>query len=224
MIIRQISGIIYTSNKVGVYTMEIGTRVKTLRKSLGLTQKELAEKCGYKSLTTINKIELGINSIPLDTVEKLAHALEVTPAYLMGWKTETIEELRPIQLKKFRMLGEIACGEPIFANEDHETYIDASAEIKADFCLTAKGDSMTGARIFDGDIVFIREQAIVENGQIAAVVIGEEVTLKRWYYYPEQKKLVLQAENPRYEPFVFIGEELNNIRCLGRAVSFMSNL
>lgn len=122
------------------------------------------------------------------------------------------------------MLGEIACGEPIFANEDHETYIDASAEIKADFCLTAKGDSMTGARIFDGDIVFIREQAIVENGQIAAVVIGEEVTLKRWYYYPEQKKLVLQAENPRYEPFVFIGEELNNIRCLGRAVSFMSNL
>lgn len=204
--------------------MEIGTRVKTLRKSLGLTQKELAEKCGYKSLTTINKIELGINSIPLDTVEKLAHALEVTPAYLMGWKTETIEELRPIQLKKFRMLGEIACGEPIFANEDHETYIDASAEIKADFCLTAKGDSMTGARIFDGDIVFIREQAIVENGQIAAVVIGEEVTLKRWYYYPEQKKLVLQAENPRYEPFVFIGEELNNIRCLGRAVSFMSNL
>lgn len=204
--------------------MEIGTRVKTLRKSLGLTQKELAEKCGYKSLTTINKIELGINSIPLDTVEKLANALEVTPAYLMGWKTETIEELRPIQLKKFRMLGEIACGEPIFANEDHETYIDASAEIKADFCLTAKGDSMTGARIFDGDVVFIREQAIVENGQIAAVVIGEEVTLKRWYYYPEQKKLVLQAENPRYEPFVFIGEELNNIRCLGRAVSFMSNL
>lgn len=204
--------------------MEIGTRVKTLRKSLGLTQKELAEKCGYKSLTTINKIELGINSIPLDTVEKLAHALEVTPAYLMGWKTETIEELRPIRLKKFRMLGEIACGEPIFANEDHETYIDASAEIKADFCLTAKGDSMTGARIFDGDVVFIREQTIVENGQIAAVVIGEEVTLKRWYYYPEQKKLVLQAENPRYEPFVFIGEELNNIRCLGRAVSFMSNL
>ena len=122
------------------------------------------------------------------------------------------------------MLGEIACGEPIFANEDHETYIDASAEIKADFCLTAKGDSMTGARIFDGDVIFIREQAIVENGQIAAVVIGEEVTLKRWYYYPEQKKLVLQAENPRYEPFVFIGEELNNIRCLGRAVSFMSNL
>lgn len=208
--------------------MDIGARVKELRKSLGLTQKELAEKCGYKSLTTINKIELGINSIPLDTVEKLASALQVSPAYLMGWKSnpnETLSnELRPVNLKKFPMLGEIACGKPIFANEEHETYIDASADIKADFCLTAKGDSMVGARIHNGDVVFIKEQSIVDNGQIAAVIIDNDVTLKRWYFYPDKKKLILQAENPSYEPFVFIGEELNNIRCLGRAVSFMSNL
>lgn len=202
--------------------------MKELRKSLGLTQKELAEKCGYKSLTTINKIELGINSIPLDTVEKLANALQVSPAYLMGWKSnpnETLSnELRPVNLKRFPMLGEIACGKPIFANEEHETYIDASADIKADFCLTAKGDSMVGARIHNGDVVFIKEQSIVDNGQIAAVIIDNDVTLKRWYFYPDKKKLILQAENPSYEPFVFIGEELNNIRCLGRAVSFMSNL
>lgn len=208
--------------------MDIGARVKELRKSLGLTQKELAEKCGYKSLTTINKIELGINSIPLDTVEKLANALQVSPAYLMGWKSnpnETLSnELRPVNLKRFPMLGEIACGKPIFANEEHETYIDASADIKADFCLTAKGDSMVGARIHNGDVVFIKEQSIVDNGQIAAVIIDNDVTLKRWYFYPDKKKLILQAENPNYEPFVFIGEELNNIRCLGRAVSFMSNL
>lgn len=208
--------------------MNIGARVKELRKSLGLTQKELAEKCGYKSLTTINKIELGINSIPLDTVEKLADALQVSPAYLMGWKNSPDEslsdELRPVNLKRFPMLGEIACGKPIFANEEHETYIDASADIKADFCLTAKGDSMVGARIHNGDVVFIKEQSIVDNGQIAAVIIDNDVTLKRWYFYPEKKKLVLQAENPSYEPFVFVGEELDNIRCLGRAVSFMSNL
>lgn len=204
--------------------MEIGERVKTLRKSLGLTQKELAKKCGYKSLTTINKIELGINSIPLATVEKLAHALEVSPSYLMGWKASSLEDIRPIRLKKFPMLGEIACGKPIFANEEHETYIDAADDIKADFCLTARGDSMTGARIFNGDIVFIKEQPIVDNGQIAAVIINDEVTLKRWFYYPDQKKLILQADNPNYEPFVFLGEELENIRCLGRAVSFVSNL
>lgn len=64
----------------------IGARIKDLRKSLGLTQKELAEKCGYKSLTTINKIELGINSIPLDTIERLASILQVTPSYILGWE------------------------------------------------------------------------------------------------------------------------------------------
>lgn len=78
--------------------MEIGERVKILRKSLGYTQKDLANKCGYKSLTTINKIELGINSIPLDTVEKLATALQVTPAYLMGWQEPTKEDNELITL------------------------------------------------------------------------------------------------------------------------------
>ena len=210
--------------------MDIGAKVKLLRKSLGLTQKELADKCGYKSLTTINKIELGINSIPLDVVEKLAKALQTTPSYLMGWEESSKDELfnnsslRPVTLKRFPMLGEIACGKPIFASEEHEAYIDASANIKADFCVTARGDSMTGARIFNGDIVFIKEQSIVDNGQIAAVIVDNEVTLKRWYYYPEKSKLVLQAENPKYEPFVFVGKELDTIRCLGRAVSFMSNL
>lgn len=208
--------------------IEFGKRVREKRIELNMTQEELATKSGYTSRSSINKIELGLVDLPQSKIIALADALMTTPTYLMKISDEVESSdfpiLRPIRLKKFRMLGEIACGEPIFANEDHETYIDASAEIKADFCLTAKGDSMTGARIFDGDVVFIREQAIVENGQIAAVVIGEEVTLKRWYYYPEQKKLVLQAENPKYEPFVFIGEELNNIRCLGRAVSFMSNL
>jgi repressor LexA len=65
---------------------------------------------------------------------------------------------------------------------------------------------------------------VVENGQIAAVIIDNEATLKRWYYYPEKSKLVLTPENPTYEPLVYIGEELENVRCLGRAVSFMSKL
>ena len=203
--------------------MDLSKRLYDLRKNKNLTLEQVGNYIGVGK-STVRKWEQGlIKNMRRDKIAKLAELYRVSPDYLLGIDTH-IEGVRPIKLKHFRMLGEIACGEPIFANEDHETYIDASAEIKADFCLTAKGDSMTGARIFDGDVVFIREQAIVENGQIAAVVIGEEVTLKRWYYYPEQKKLVLQAENPRYEPFVFIGEELNNIRCLGRAVSFMSNL
>ena len=132
--------------------------------------------------------------------------------------------IRPIKTKRFPMLGEIACGQPLFADENHETYIDASADIKADFCLTAKGDSMIGARIQDGDVVFIKSQPMVENGQIAAVIIDDEATLKRWYYYPDKAKLVLTPENPAYEPLVYVGEELNTVRCLGKAVCFMSKL
>ena len=209
------------------YFTEIGNRIKNKRIELNMTQEEFALKSGYTSRSSINKIELGLVDIPQSKIASIASALGVSPAYLLFGDVFTDKdnsELRPVNLKKFPMLGEIACGKPIFANEEHETYIDASADIKADFCLTAKGDSMVGARIHNGDVVFIKEQSIVDNGQIAAVIIDNDVTLKRWYFYPDKKKLILQAENPSYEPFVFIGEELNNIRCLGRAVSFMSNL
>ena len=100
----------------------------------------------------------------------------------------------------------------------------SGTDINADFCLKAKGDSMTGARIMDGDIVFIKETPIVNNGDIAAVVIGDEATLKRVYFYPEKGKLVLQAENPKYEPLVYVGEELNEIRILGKAIAFQSDI
>ena len=83
---------------------------------------------------------------------------------------------------------------------------------------------MIGARIHDGDNVFCRAQDAVENGEIAAVILGDEATLKRVYYDPEKKKLVLQAENPKYEPFVYIGEELSEIRIIGKAVAFQSDV
>ena len=88
----------------------------------------------------------------------------------------------------------------------------------------SKGDSMIGARILDGDVVFIRAQEMVENGKIAAVIIDNEATLKRWYYFPEKQKLVLTPENPAYEPLVYVGDELTDIKCIGLAVSVMSRL
>ena len=208
--------------------MSVGFKIKQLREQNNMTQESLAN-CLNTTKQTIFKYENDIiTNIPMNKLMKIAQVLKTTPEYLMGWESNLNNskqgDIRPVNLKRFPMLGEIACGKPIFANEEHETYIDASADIKADFCLTAKGDSMVGARIHNGDVVFIKEQSIVDNGQIAAVIIDNDVTLKRWYFYPDKKKLVLQAENPSYEPFVFVGEELNNIRCLGRAVSFMSNL
>jgi len=168
-------------------------------------------------------------------IYELAKALNVDEAWLMGYdvpmeketeSTASYEEygIKPIAIQKLPLLGEIACGNPIFANEDRASYIVSGTEVKADFCLIAKGDSMIGARIYDGDIVFIQQQPTVNNGEVAVVIIGDEAVLKRVYYYPEQQKLILQSENPKFEPFVYIGDELNNIRILGKAVAFQSDI
>ena len=153
----------------------------------------------------------------------IADALQTTPSYIMGWN-DADKYVLPITVQSLPLLGGISCGKPIFASEHIETYVEFTTKIKADFCLKAKGDSMINARIYDGDIVFIRKQDTVENGEIAAVIIGDEATLKRVFYYPEDSKLVLQAENPKYEPFVYIRGELNTVRILGKAVAFQSDV
>lgn len=203
-------------------------KIKSIMASRDMSVRELGRLTNIPQ-TTINRYITNESlKIPLPKLEQIAHALGVTPAYLMGWEEQTTAPLpsnvRPITSKKFPMLGKIACGEPIYAEQDFETFIEASSEIKADFCLTAQGDSMIGAGIRDGDIVFVKDQPIVDNGQVAAVIIDDEATLKRWYYYPEKQKLVLNPENPKYEPLVYIGDELNTVRCLGRAVYYMSQI
>ena len=215
--------------------MTIGERIKSLRESKRITQTELAEKLGTTK-QNIYKYENGIiTNIPSDKIELMVKCFEVSPGYIMGWEDENelddlsilmekYDNIRPIKLKRFPLLGEIACGQPIFADEDRESYIMADMDIRADFCLRAKGDSMINARIYDGDVVFIREMPMVDNGDIAAVIIDDEATLKKFYYYPDKGKLVLYPENPDYEPFIYVGEELNTIRNLGKAVYFMSPL
>ena len=102
----------------------------------------------------------------------------------------------------------------------------AGTNIKADFCLKASGDSMINARILDGDIVFIRKQEIVDNGEIAAVVVNSdsEATLKRVFYYHDKDLLILKPENPAYEDLIFTGPELNEVHILGKAIAFQSNV
>ena len=200
-------------------------KLHELRKSRGLTLSELAERVGT-SKQTIHRYENGtITNIPPERVEALARALSVSPSELMGWGTPfDYENVRALSAKKIPLLGEIACGEPIYANAEYETYIAADSGLDADFCLLARGDSMVGARIYDGDTVFIRSQDSVDNGEIAAVIINDEATLKRVYFFPEEAKLVLSPENPRYAPLVYLGEELNSIKILGKAVAFQSKI
>lgn len=202
------------------------TRLKIKRKQLGLTLQEVADKLGLTK-ATIQKYESGyIKDVDTERLQELANILECSPAYLMGWDSPgeidiyKFDNISPIKTKKFRMLGKVACGEPIYANEEYETFIEASANINADFCLTAKGDSMINARIFDGDVVFIKSQPDVENGEIAAVIIGEEVTLKRVYKYTN--RIELRPENPLYDVQNYENEKLEEIRILGKAVAFQS--
>lgn len=201
----------------------------------GIRAAELARRTGL-SKARISQYVNGKFIPKSDAILLIAEVLQVSELWLMG-KEPTLtptepsrpqlpcpENVAPLRLCRYPILGEIACGLPILAEEDPDGGYVTAAETTADFCLTAKGDSMIGARIFDGDEVFIQQTDLVNNGEIAAVVVDNEATLKRVYYYPEAEKLILTAENPAFPPMVFVGEELASIHILGRAVAFQSKV
>ncbi len=208
----------------------IGKRIREQRKLKRMTLEDLAIAVGT-SKQTIQRYESGvIANIPNERIVAIAKALETSPSNLLGWSERgdleysSIRGLSKLTFKKLPMLGTISCGKPIYADEEYESFASADSSIDADFCLRANGDSMIGSRIYDGDMVFIRSQSSVDNGEIAAVIINDEATLKRVYYYPEESKLILSAENPKYAPLVYINDELDSIKILGKAVAFQSNL
>ncbi len=223
--------------------MYLGGIIKKYRADHNLTMEEFSKRSGlskgYISMLEKNKHPQNKKEIApsLETFDKVAKGMRISVDELIksvngdqpiniGANNDIpkFDNIFPVEVKKVPLLGEIACGEPIFANEDRESYILAGTNINADFCLKAKGDSMIGARIQDGDIVFIRKQSIVENGEIAAVIIDNEATLKRVYYEKDKNKLFLQAENPKYPPLSYEGEELDHIRILGKAIVFQSDV
>ena len=208
-----------------------GDILKDLRKQEKLSQAELAEILGI-SKSAVGMYEQNKRSPHSDDLlKRIAGHFGVTIDYLKGYSAGLTSldferfGIGKIHKKSFPMLGKIACGEPIMCEQDYETVVEASGDISADFCVTAQGDSMINARILDGDTVFVREQSMVENGEIAVVIVNDdEVTLKRFYYYPENQRVILQAENPKYQPMVFDGEQLSHIRILGKAVAFTSRI
>lgn len=186
----------------------------TLCKDLDLKYSTVSEWLSAKKYPRIDKIELIANYFGIKKSDLIEHELR---------NSYSDYGIFPLpKTKKLPLLGTIACGEPILADENIEEYIETPVDISATFCLRCQGDSMINARIFDGDIVYIREQPDVENGEIAAVLIDDSATLKRVYKFPD--KVVLQPENPAYEPLVFIKEEINNIKILGKAVAFTSTV
>lgn len=197
-------------------------RLKELRAKKGISQAKLAKDLNV-SVGAVGNWESGTRSPDSKMMQLLADYFTTTTDYLLGREaSDQIKNIFPLKTKKLPLLGEIACGEPIFADEQKGEYVITDEGVNADFCLKAKGDSMIGARINDGDIVFVQACSIVDDGEIAVVIIDNEATLKRVYYYREQNKLVLSAENPRYAPFVYENEELDRVRIIGRAVAFQS--
>ncbi len=190
-------------------------RIKKQLKEKKITYEKLAEITGL-SLGTIKSIMSGKTANPrIETVNAINEAIGLQTAII------SIKNIEPLPMtSKIPIIGTIACGEPILAEENILDYIQADQRLHADFALIAKGDSMINARIFDGDIVYIKQQPDVDNGQIAAVQIDDSATLKRVYKFPG--KVILRAENPKFQDIVITAEDNQEVRILGRAVFFTS--
>lgn len=213
--------------------MTTGERMKQRRKEIGFSAEKVAERLGV-SPATIYRYEKGdIEKVPVDSLAELAKILQTTPAYLMGWEEQpTPKPTSPApippgfipmpEMMQVPLIGSIACGTPILAEQNIKSYIGVPAAWRADFALECHGDSMAPT-ICDGDVVCIRKQPEVEQGQIAAVRIGEEATLKHFYY--QNDVMTLLADNPSVcPPMVYTGPQLEEVEVEGLAVGFCRGL
>lgn len=202
--------------------MTIGEKIKMQRKSLGLTQTELGAKLGVQK-NAVSKWECGrVDDIPSSKIKVMAQLFGVKPSYLIDDKDALPADAIPIDfshLKRIPILGRIAAGAPIYAEQNIEGYtyteLNGGAEY---FGLRVRGDSMDAARIYDGDVVIIRRQDTVDDGEIAAVLIdGEDATLKRFSHKGNIVTLMPQSTNPANQPFIYDLRE-TSVRILGLVV------
>lgn len=205
-------------------------RLRQLRTAKDLSQFEFAKQIGI-SKSSVNMYERGEREPNFKMLEVIADYFNVDMDYLLGktnipLKNSVESQMLPSsiipmpEMHKVPLLGTIACGAPVFAEEHMDGEVDIPSYIHADFALRCEGDSMINARIFNGDIAYIRKQDTVESGEIAAVLIENEATLKRVRLFDDH--ISLEPENPMYKPFVFWGEEMNSVHILGKAVAFTS--
>ena len=209
----------------------IGSRIKEARLDNGMTLEDVAVALGL-ARSTVQRYEAGlINRPKLPVIDKMAEVLKVSPVWLMGKDVpkhpsppmQKFPELTEIGKVTFPLFSGIACGEPLPMDERIETYVSATTDIQADFVLRAVGESMEPG-IQDGDLVFIRSQPTVDNGQVAAVAIGDNATLKRIFWYPDRKILLLRADNPQFQELIYQNDELEQVRILGKAIALQRDV
>ena len=207
----------------------IGERIKEARIKKGLSQTELAEKLGYKSRSSINKIEVGGRDIPRSQIVKIAEILDVTPSYLMGWEddkpADTLTVLPAEKIHMIPVFGSVAAGFGAYASSDIieyiPLYIENDCDVENTICITVKGQSMY-PKIEEGDRIVVRRQDSVDNGRIAVVMIGDEAVVKR--VECEKNKLTLISINPEYPPRVIEGKDLEDVRIVGLVQEVMKKL
>lgn len=202
--------------------MGIGENIKMLREKYGLSQKELGLIAGVSD-KAVSTWEQGLKEPRMGAIQKLADHFGLQKSNIIEENGLTLKmltihtSLKSAKYRKFKVLGNIACGQPIEAVQEQEEYIETDLNIHADYVLHCQGDSMINARIFDGDYVFIKEQPVVNNGEIAAVCMDGTVTLKR--FYKHDNYIELKAENPMYPPIIIHPNDFNNIHIIGKAVA-----
>lgn len=185
-------------------------------KRYGKTQKEICKDLGFKEMTFSDWVNA--KTYPrIDKIEKMANYFHVQKADLVEEKRKPLKNIVPIERRMVPIIGQIAAGKPILADEHIEAFLPCDTGVHADFGLVVSGDSMIGADIHDGDVVFIRSQPVVDDGQIAAVRIDDDATLKRFYKNPDGCTLV--SMNPQYPPMIFNSDNCDSIQIIGLAVA-----
>ena len=205
--------------------MKFNERLKELRLSKELTQGELAKLTGL-GRSALGMYESGKREPNFETLEVIADFFNVDMNYLLGKSDvkssalQSIKNIVPIERRMVPVIGTIAAGTPILADEHIEAWVPCDARCRVDFGLKVQGDSMIDAGIEDGDIVFIQQVDDVDDGQMAAVCIDDTATLK--YVYKEKDGVTLNPANPRYRPMHFDASNCDNIYIVGRAVAKFS--
>ncbi len=201
-------------------------RLSELRAEKGITMRDAARLLGMPYTTYVN-YEKGTREPNSETLIALANFYQTSVDYLIGKSEARAEPKKPTippgfmpppKMKKVPLIGAIACGDPITALQNREGDVNAPEDMRCDFALKCHGDSMIGAGIHDGDVVYIRIQPEVENGEIAAVRIGDEATLKRVYLHSDY--IELRPENPAFESIIRRRDEMNDVQIEGRAVGW----
>jgi repressor LexA len=185
-------------------------------KKLDLTQTEFAREMGYPETTVSNWFNKNTYPRP-DKIQEMANYFGVRRTDLTENNEVQQEPLK--NAKSIPIIGTIAAGTPILAEENIVDYFLIDSRVHADFGLTVKGESMINANIFDGDIVFIRKQPTLENGEIGAILLENEATLKR--FSKTDGSVILQAENPSMTDWPRVYTD-GNIRVLGKLVGVYS--